>query len=115
MGSLLSSSSAFAHQSPRSGKNVDFFLDKRCESFFSSAVYQETALYAQVGTASVRVRVAQCTAALHSWFLFYFLFYLFFKFILTCLFVNVSYVFLTKKKQKTVKLQTLKSKAACFT
>lgn len=31
--------------------------------------------------------------------------------------MNVSYVFLTKKnkKQKTVKLQTLKSKAACFT
>lgn len=55
-----------------------FFFQINVVKVFSSAVYQETALYAQVGKASVRVRVAQCTAALHSWFLFYFLFYLFF-------------------------------------
>lgn len=52
---LLSPSNAFALESPRS---AELFFEINAVKVFSSAVYQQTALYALAGKAGARVQVA---------------------------------------------------------
>lgn len=51
---LLSSSNVFAHESPSEAKDI---LQINAVKVFSSAVEQQTALYAQVGKAGAWVQV----------------------------------------------------------